>query len=161
MFATRHIVIFVFLLVLAFVLTLLVFSAGRFSYEQVTPIYPQTVEVSPGLPPSASDAILNLSIYEPADASPTNYRSKIFGSRSLQYLGGFSSSSTDTGETWDENRLIAINADGFKMFFTKRWRLPGLGQEIHQETNVILFRYGQVTDTNAIGWRIVGKFKEQ
>jgi hypothetical protein len=159
MFATRHFFVFALLLILAFSLALLVFSAGRFSYEQVTPIHPQTVEVSPGLSPSVSDAVLHLSIYEPVDASPTNYRSAHFGGRSLQHPVGSGGELADMGGTWDENRLIAINADGFKILFTKQWRLPGVGQEIHQETNVILFRYGQVTDTNVIGWRIIGKFE--
>ena len=159
MFATRHFVIFALLLALAFILALLVFSAGRFSYEQVTPLHLQTVEVSPGLPTSVTDAVLHLSIYEPADASPTNHRSATIESRSLQSPVGSGSTSTDTGETWNEERLIAINADGFKMLFIKQWRVSGLGQEIHRETNVMLFRYGQVTDTNAVGLKIIGKFK--
>jgi hypothetical protein len=159
MFATRHIVIFVFLLVLAFVLALLVFSAGRFSYEQVTPVHSQTVEVSPGLPPSMTHAVLFFHFYEPTNVLPSKFRSAIFGELSLQSPVGSGSFSTDMGETWNEERLIAINTNGFKMLFTKRWRPPGLGQEIHQETNVVLFRYGHFTDTNAIGWRIMGKFE--
>jgi hypothetical protein len=73
--------------------------------------------------------------------------------------GSFSTTVTGTNETWDEERLIAINAEGFEMLFTKRWRWAGLGQQIHNETNVILFRYGQITETNILGRSIVGKFK--
>ena len=115
MFATRHIVVFA-LLVFAFTLVLLVCSAGRFSYEPVMPVHPQTVEVSPGLPASVTNAVLHVSMYEPANASPTNYRSECFVSRSLKSpVGGRKIFDAESGERWDEQRLIAINADGFKM----------------------------------------------
>jgi len=152
MFAIRHIVIFALLLVFALALALLVISAGRLQYESVTLSFQKDVEVAPNLPASLSNAVLHVSCSGPLDGSWS-------GSRSLNSPVGSGSSVVGTNETWNEERLIAINAEGFKMLFTKRWRFTGPGQSISQETNVILFRYGQVTETNTLGWRIVGNFK--
>ncbi|HEY5234043.1 MAG TPA: hypothetical protein VIK35_10975 [Verrucomicrobiae bacterium] len=159
MFVIRHILAFALLLILGLVLALLVISAGRFHYESVTLTFQKPVDVSPNLPASLTNAVLFVKVFEPSDPLATNYASWR-GSRSLNFPGGSSGSSViGTNEKWDEDRLIAINAEGFEMLFTKRWRWAGLGQKIHNETNVILFRYGQITETNTLGRRIVGKFK--
>ena len=129
-------------------------------FETVQP--DPTIEVSTNVPAAALNAILHLKIREPEDLLVTNY-SSWSGRLSLtggSFFGSFSGSSdNETIEKWDETRLIAINTEGFKVLFTKRWRLAGLSQKINQETNVILFRHGQVTETNTLGWKIVGKFK--
>ena len=109
-----------------------------------------SVEVAQDLPPSLSNAVLHLVIVEPSDASPTNnYASKMTGNRSLKSPVG--SSSVSDGH-YQEERLVAISADGFVMRFTK-----DDGQGVR--TNVVLFRYGETTETNALGCKIVGRFK--
>jgi hypothetical protein len=158
MFAIRHILVFVLLLIFGLVLALLVISAGRFHYEGVILTSQKPVDVSPNLPASLTNAVLFVKVFEPNDPLATNYASW-GGSHSLKSPVGSSSFIIETNETWNEERLIAINAEGFEMLFTKRWRGAGLGQKIHNETNVILFRYGQITETNTLGRRIVGKFK--
>jgi hypothetical protein len=152
MFAIRHIVIFALLLVIALALTLLVISGGRLQHERVKLSFQKDIEVAPNLPASLSNAVLHVSCSDSLDGNWS-------GSRSLNSPMGSVSSVVGTNETWNEDRLIAINAEGFKMLFTKRWRYTGLGQSLYQETNVILFRYGQITETNTLGRRIVGHFK--
>ena len=138
---------------LAFVIAILYYSCG---WNTSRPN--QTVEVSTNLPASLLNANLHLKVREPSDLLATNHES-LSGDLSLAGPDFGGSSDDEKIEKWDEMRLIAINAEGFEVRFTKRWRLSGLGQKMNQETNVILFRYGQVTETNALGWKIVGKFK--
>ncbi len=136
-------------------------AAYLYSYSSVfETVQPDpAVEVSANVPTSSSNAVLQLQVRESSNFLVTNYSSWV-GNLSLTGVSSFGgSSNNETIEKWDETRLITINTEGFKVLFTKRWRLAGLGQKINQETNVILFRYGQVTETNALGWRIVGKFK--
>ena len=59
---------------------------------------------------------------------------------------------TNSGGHYDENRLLAIRPEGFLMLFTERD--SGVVQ-----TNAVLFRYGESTETNTLGWRIIGRFK--
>ena len=120
----------------------------------------QSVEVSTNVPASLFNAELDLKIRGSSDPRTTNYSGwYLSGHASLTGPGGSSGSLGGTIDEWDGYRLIAINSEGFEVLFTKRWRLAGLGQKLNEETNVILFRYGQVTETNALGWKIVGKFK--
>jgi len=74
---------------------------------------------------------------------------KMSGNRSFMSPVGLGS---DSSGHYDEERLLAIRADGFLMLFTKRD--GGVGQ-----TNAVLFRYGEATETNTLGWKIVGRFK--
>jgi hypothetical protein len=53
---------------------------------------------------------------------------------------------------YNEERLVAIRADGFLILFTQR-------EGGFTQTNIILFPYGQTTETNALGWQIVGRYK--
>ncbi|MGA2540252.1 MAG: hypothetical protein ABSG78_01685 [Verrucomicrobiota bacterium] len=69
--------------------------------------------------------------------------------RSLAQPVGWGSNSTGH---YDEQRLLAIRAEGFVMLFTERD-----GGVVH--TNAVLFRYGQTNETNTLGWKIVGRFK--
>jgi hypothetical protein len=125
---------------------------GCSKYEGVVLVHPPTVEVSPGLPATATNAVLSLSIFEPADASPTNYRSATYGIRSLQYPG-WSSSTIDGTNVWSqEARLAAIIPDGFEIRFTRCDN--GVTQ-----TNTVLFRFGETTQTSTIGFRIVGRYE--
>jgi hypothetical protein len=71
------------------------------------------------------------------------------GNRSLEHPVGWGSNSDGQ---YDENRLLAIRAEGFQMLFTERD--GGVVQ-----TNIVLFRYGEDTETNTLGWKIVGRFK--
>jgi hypothetical protein len=65
---------------------------------------------------------------------------------------GSGSSVVGTNVSFEEERLIAIKTDGFEILFTKREN--GVVQ-----TNIVLFYYGQITQTNTLGWKIVGNFK--
>jgi hypothetical protein len=150
-FAQWLVVMFVILLV-ALTFALLVAFAGRFQYESVTLAHTTTVDISQNLPESARNAVLHLSIFEPVDASPTNYHTAIYGSRSLNSPVGSGSIGGSTYTNYQEERLVAINADGFNMLFTRRDN--GVVQ-----TNTILFRYGKTTQTNTLGWKIIGNFK--
>ena len=155
--------LFQWLIVLGIIFCLCIFFLIAFLYYargwNASSPYP-TVEVSTNVPASLFNAELNLKIRGSSDPRTTNYSGwYLSGDVSLTGPSGGSSGFGGTIDEWDEQRLIAINTEGFKVLFTKRWRLAGLGQKINQETNVILFRFGQVTETNALGWRIVGKFK--
>jgi|ERR1039458_8638857 hypothetical protein len=110
------------------------------------------VEVSQGLPPSVSNAVLHLVLISPTNASPTNHTEKyemMGGNRSLDHPVGWGSNSSGR---YDEDRLLAIREEGFVILFTKRD--GGVVQ-----TNAVLFRYGETTETNTLGWKIVGRFK--
>jgi len=121
---------------------------GRSEAERKLPAH-SDVEVSPGLPASVSNAVLRIIQVTPTNATPTTYREKTSGHRSL---GSPVGSGGDSVGHYHENRLLAIRAEGFLMLFTSRD--GGVVQ-----TNVVLFRYGEVTETNTLGWKIVGQFK--
>ncbi len=106
------------------------------------------VEVSSGLPAAITNALLIVRMSKPNDASPTNYKELISGTRSLQSPMGSSSS----GQNYQEERLVAIKPEGFVLLFTDRE-----GEIVH--TNLVVFPYGQTTETNALGWKIVGQYK--
>ena len=148
MFAMRHFLVF----------ASLAFLVGCSDSERVVLSSQKDVEVSTNLPESLRSAVLYIKVQEPINPQATNYRSWS-GSRSLNSPGGSSSGEDGTMQTWDGDQLIGIDAEGFKILFTKKWRPTGLRQKISSETNVILFRYGQITETNTLRWKIVGKFK--
>jgi hypothetical protein len=119
----------------------------------------ETVAVSSNVPEKMERAILHLAIYE------TN--GSCYGSRSLESPCG--SGSTDDGINVysQEERLVAITPDGFEMRFTRKqcpstWatKAPLVeGVNLIIQTNTVLFRFQGTTETNTLGWRIVGKFK--
>ena len=111
----------------------------------------QVVEVSQNLPASLSNAVLNLHIREPIDSLATNH-SIWGGDRSLKSPVGSGGVIDGTNASFQEERLIAIVSDGFEVLFTRRDN--GVVQ-----TNIVLFHYGEVTQTNTLDWSIVGKFK--
>ncbi len=86
-------------------------------------------------------------LFFPSDASAGNWTQTISGSFSLKMPG-----IPDIRSQGEEERLIAIRADGFVMRFTKRD-----GGET--QTNFVLFPFGQTTETNILGWKIIGNFK--
>jgi hypothetical protein len=131
---------------------LLLMLFGCSKDESVTLIHPETVEVLPGLPSSATNAVLNLRLIAPSDATEANKRELIAGSWSLKSPIGTSSTIEGTHTSSQEERLMAIVSDGFQMRFTCRDN--GITQSI-----TVLFRFGEVTQTNSMGWRIVGTFK--
>lgn len=131
------------------VFVLLVTLVGCSDYEGVTLVHQQTVEISPGLPASSTNAVLHLRLVPTLDASSTNKREMIAGSRSLNSPVG---SGGDSSGHYHEQRLVAIRVDGFLILFTKR-------DGGATQTNSLVFPYGQTTQTNALGWRIVGYFK--
>jgi hypothetical protein len=108
---------------------------------------PSKVEVSPGLPASSTSAVLHLNLFFPSDASAGNWTQTISGSFSLKMPG-----IPDIRSQGEEERLIAIRADGFVMRFTKRD-----GGET--QTTFVLFPFGRTTETNTLGWKIIGNFK--
>ena len=121
--------------------------AGCSDHESVTLVHRPTVKIEPGLPASATNAVLQVRIHIPYGL-PTNYAS-ISGSRSLKSPVGRGSDSTGF---YSEQRLVAIHSDGFVMLFTVRD--AGV-----TKTNTVLFRYGETTETNTMGWKIDGHFK--
>jgi hypothetical protein len=111
------------------------------------------VELTPDLPASATNAVLYLSLAASADTLSNHWTqtvTTISGSLSRKrpvMPGGHSNG------RYDEERLIAIRADGFMIQFTKR-----AGREMR--TNYVLFPYGRTTETNAVGWDIVGSYDD-
>jgi hypothetical protein len=104
------------------------------------------VEVSQGLPASVTSAVLSLKL------SMTNGTVSSASSPSLDCPisagGGWYGHHHD----YQEERLLSIRADGFLMFLKIR-------DDSLTQTNIVLFRYGETTETNMLGWRIVGRFK--
>jgi len=109
------------------------------------------VEVETNLSARITNGILHLVLREPIDPLATNYSVSV-GSRSLESPVGSGSGSDATHSKFDEERLIAIKTAGFEMLFTK-------GSNGVVNTNIIFFPYGETTETNVLGWRIVGNYK--
>lgn len=107
------------------------------------------VDVAPGLSASVTNSVLHLELWRPADVQRTNASEMISSNKGLQQPT--SSSGDDQGHS-NEERLMAITADGFLVRFTIR------NKDLSQ-TNTVLFRYGETNDTNIADWKIVGHFK--
>ena len=104
------------------------------------------VEVAPALSASTTDAVLHLKLASFNEASRTGIRiSGILGRKDPVMPGGHSNGRND------DERLIAIRADGFVVRFTDR--VDG-----EMRTNLVLFPYGQTTETNLMAWSIVGDY---
>jgi hypothetical protein len=104
------------------------------------------VQVAPGLSASATNAVLHLKLVSFNEASRTG--STISCILSRKNLVMFADPSNGR---YDEERLIAIQTDGFVLRFTDR-----VGGEMR--TNFVLFPYGQTTETNTLGWSVVGDY---
>jgi hypothetical protein len=104
------------------------------------------IDVAPALPASATDAILHLKLASFNAASQTG--STISSILSQKDRVMFADPSHGL---FDEERLIAIRADGFVIQFIHR-------ESGETRTNLVLFPYGQVTETNTMGWTIVGSY---
>jgi hypothetical protein len=104
------------------------------------------IEVTPSLPASATNAILHLKLVSFNATSQTG--STISGILSRKNQVMFADPSNGL---YDEERLIAMRSDGFVIQFLHRE-----GGEMR--TNLVLFAYGQVTETNTMGWNIVGSY---
>jgi hypothetical protein len=100
------------------------------------------VKVSPNLPASLRDAVLLLSVRDPAHGST-------FGDRSLESPVGSGSGSDGH---FDEERLIAIRADGFEVLLTQ-------GQDHIAQTAGVFFPFGKTTELSVLGCKVAGKFK--
>ena len=133
------------------VLILLVTFGGCSDDERVKSTHQVTVEVSQNLPVSLRNAVLNLHVRDPIDTLVTNCQSW-GGNYNLNYPAGSGLVMEGTNQFFEENRLLAIKPEGFEVLFTKR-------ENDAVQTNCVLFRYGEVTQTNTLGWTIVGKFK--
>lgn len=107
------------------------------------------VEVASGLPAAIRDAVMKLSLVATNGPSANDWIEKIGGSRSLRSPVG---SGSDSFGHFSEQMLLAIRSDGFVMLFTKR-------EGAVEQTNVIVFPYDQTTQTNALGWKITGRYK--
>lgn len=120
-FFARWLVVMFAILLVALTFALLVAFAGRFHYESVTLAHAAGVEVSQNLPATASNAVLHLSIFDPKNDSLSNYAtaSATYGNFSLKFTVSSSSSATSIYINNRECRLIAINADGFKIHLTR------------------------------------------
>jgi hypothetical protein len=105
-----------------------------------------SVEVAPALSASATNAVLHLKLVSFNEALRTGREISCILSRKVRGM-----SADPSNGRYDEERLIAIQADGFVIRFTDR-----VGGEMR--TNFVLFPYGQTTETNALGWSIVGDY---
>jgi len=110
------------------------------------------VEVAPALSASATNAVLYLQLVSSGDIFGTNRTQTVtaisgisgtLNQRRPVMSGGHSNNG--------EQRLIVIRADGFVIQFT-----DDVGGEMR--TNLVLFPYGQITETNTLGWSIVGDY---
>jgi hypothetical protein len=104
------------------------------------------VEVAPTLSASAASAVLHLKLVSFNQTSQTGITISGILSRKDPVLPGGHSDGRN-----DDERLIAIQADGFVIQFTE-----GVGGEMR--TNCILFPYGQTTETNIMEWSIAGDY---
>jgi hypothetical protein len=105
-----------------------------------------SVEVAPALSASVKDAVLNLKLASFDEASQTGKRISGILSRKDPVMNADPSNGR-----YDEERLMTIQADGFVIRITDR-----VGGEMR--TNFILFPYGQATETNTLGWGILGDY---
>ena len=109
------------------------------------------VEVAPDLPASVTSAVLHLNLVSSGDALLTN-SIQTFTTISCSLSQKMPMMSDPSSGRYDNERLTAIRADGFVIQFTKHD-----GGEA--QTNFVLFPYGQTTETNMMGWNIVGNYK--
>ncbi len=107
--------------------------------------YPK-VEVSPGLSASAKYAVLHLKLDSFNWATDTGRMLYGMVSQKKPVEPG-----RPAGDRTDAEQLIAIKADGFVIRFTDR-----VGGEM--QTNIILFPFGQTTETNTLEWHVVGDY---
>lgn len=122
------------------VLLILLLCAGHGSYSR------QRVEVSPDLPTSATSAGLHLRLVSHNETSRTGVTVSGILSRKNPVM--FAAPSNGR---YDEERLTAIRPNGFVVQFVTRD-----GKEA--QTNFVLFPFGHTTETNALGWMIVGNY---
>lgn len=104
------------------------------------------VEVAPALSASITNAVLHLKLVSFNEASQTGRTVSCILSRENQVM--FANPSIGRS---DEERLTAIQADGFVIRLTDR-----VGGELR--TNFILFPYGQTTETSTLGWSVIGDY---
>jgi hypothetical protein len=134
---------------------------GSFDSSMIIPT--ETVTVSSNVSAQFQEASLHLAISEYAPFPGT----KTFGTRSLGSPCGQGEMESGTNYSFQEERLTAITQDGFEVRFTRRQCPFGQTNNMHfhqiektiVQTNTVLFRFGETTETNTIGLRIVGKFK--
>lgn len=100
------------------------------------------VDVGPDLPASVTSAVLHLNL---VSASET-----ISGGISLKTPVFHDDFSKDN---YDEERLTAIKSVGFMVRF-----ITCKGAKA--QTNFVLFPFEQTTETNALGWRIIGNYSD-
>jgi hypothetical protein len=81
------------------------------------------------------------------------------GSRSLTSPVGSSSSSDKNIVFYEEEKLISINSNGFAIRFVVNWK-SAYKHEGSQVTNTVLFYFGQVTQTNFSGLRVMGQYED-
>lgn len=109
------------------------------------------VEVALGSPAPAKNAVLHLRLISSSGAWGTpNWTQTVdtgILSQKIVSLGGHSNGRDD------EERLMAIQADGFVIRFTKY----DAGET---QTNFVIFPYGQTTKTNIMGESIVGSYSD-
>jgi len=104
------------------------------------------VEIAPALSAPATNAVLQLKLVSFDEVSRTGIKISGILSRKAPVLpGGYSNGRND------DERLIAIRADGFVVRFTDL--VDG-----EMQTNLVLFPYDQTTETNILGWDIAGDY---
>jgi hypothetical protein len=156
----RWLAIFTFFLIIV----LLIAQAIHLESGQAWVAKPKiTVEVDTNVPIQIQNALLHIHIYSPP---PQEWEAS--GARSLKSPGGGGSSEDSATNIYTEgDELIAIKTNGFEIRFvesdypilhTNNVRILQR-EKGYRHTSIVLFPYGKTTETNALGWKIVGKFQ--
>ena len=115
------------------------------------PAYQSGIEISKNIPDRFVNSSLRLKISNLVGDAATN-RQMWTGSRSLKSPLGSVSSVDGSNRYSFEERLVSIKTNGFVILFSKNEN--GL-----LTTNMMLFRYGETNQTNALGLDIIGQFE--
>jgi hypothetical protein len=136
------------LVVLALASIVALFSGCSHLNGKQNPIS-RDVRIADGVPATTTNAVLVLDVYVPSYVSPMNGGGAQWGGRrSIQHPFG----SLNYGNWVSDERLIAITTDGFEVLLRKT-------ETNTTVTESIVFPFDEITETNAFGWRIKGRFE--
>ncbi len=148
----------VLIMVSSLIVVLVILCAIKLKHRSA-PAPKSTVEVSTDVPPRLQNDMLYVRIHERTGGSLAT----------LSFAQPFASASieSDTNMDTEEERLVAIQTNGFEVLFTKTVYSVSKtnnsltiqkGKGVEQK-GVVLFRDGETTQTNVLEWEIVGQFK--
>jgi hypothetical protein len=119
------------------------------------------VVLEPGIPNEVGRFILTLRI--DVDA-PT--KGKVFSARGLGFPIGSGTEVEGSNVFFHEERLMSVRSNGFLIRLTESgYPLPtqqsgctANGENTDRHSYIIFFPFGQKTETNVFGWRVIGEF---